>query len=125
MIEYKGYKFAKDGTAYLLNGKLIENGRVSINKIWYNSIDIAKELYKPIPKQTVVSKPVKVLKTVKPTNWVHGNKDKKHSAEAKQLMRTNKKLKPIIVNGVKYASITEATQILGVNRSTIYRNIKT
>lgn len=125
MIEYKGYKFAKDGTAYLLNGQLIVNGRVSIDKIWHNSIDIAKELYKPIPKQTVVNKPVQVLKTVKPTNWIHGNKDKKHTDKSKELMRTNKKLKPIIINNIRYASITEATQILGVNRSTIYRNIKT
>ena len=124
MIEYKGYKFAKDGTVYK-DGKLIATNRIYVNGIWQNGIDIANKLFSEVKSQTVVSKPIQVLKTAKPTNWIHGNKDKKHSTEAKQKMRTNKKLKPIIINGISYASIKEATQILGVNRSTIYRNVRT
>ena len=54
----------------------------------------------------------------------HHRKDVKHTKKAKQKIAKSK-FKTVVINNVKYASIKEATQILGVNRSTIYRNIKT
>ena len=54
----------------------------------------------------------------------HHRKGIKHSTEAKQKIAKSK-LKKVVINGVSYASTTEATQILGVNRSTIYRNVRT
>ena len=54
----------------------------------------------------------------------HHRKGVKHTKEARHKIAKSK-LKKVVINNVSYASIKEATQILGVNRSTIYRNVKT
>ena len=109
------YEVGNNGTIKY-KGKVIRNGLkdkpILINLVSTEVMDMVNTCFKDKEGSYKLS--------TKP----HHRKDVKHTKEAKQKIAKSK-LKKVVINGISYASTTEATQILGVNRSTIYRNIRT
>ena len=109
------YEVGNTGTIKY-KGKVIRNGLkdkpILINLVSTEVMDMVSTCFKDKEGSYKLS------------NKPHHRKDVKHTKEAKQKIAKSK-LKKVIINGVSYASITEATQILRVNRSTIYRNVST
>lgn len=116
-MDYKGYNILKDGTIYK-DGKLIATNRIYIDGSWQNGIDIADKLYNEVKPQTEVAP--KQYKNKALRKLIHGNAGLKRTAKAKGLM-SEAKQKRIVINGVVYKSITEASEDLQVHRSTIYK----
>ena len=116
-MDYKGYNILKDGTVYK-DGKLIATNRIYVNGSWQNGIDLANKLFSEVnPKTVVITKEHKNKALRKLT---HGNTGLKRTDIAKERM-SKAKQKRVIINGVPYKSITEASENLQVHRSTIYR----
>lgn len=117
--KHSSYEVGNNGTIKH-NGKIIRdstntkpvfiNGSfVSIAELMLSVLNAKQEL----PKQDK-----------QPSKLVHGNTGRKHTVESKQKMKANRPKKQVTVNSVAYNSITEASEQLNVNRSTIYRKHK-
>lgn len=106
------------------NGKVIRDQKRTTNIFMSTGSISVQELI----EQTFSAIPVKEVVKVKTAKkqvatWVHGNTGRKHTTEAKSKMRTNRQTKQVVINGVSYKSITDASQALKVDRSTIRRSL--
>lgn len=83
-----------------------------------NVKDIIKTLFGSTPDKTtvLVDKPKNV--------WVNGNKGVKKS-DATKLKMSLAKVIPFEFKGIKYKSVTEASKVLKVAKTTLYRHKKT
>lgn len=118
--EHSSYEIGNNGTVKY-NGKEIRN---TINKadVFINGSKISVDFLVYVTFQAIVE-PVKQIipkQEKQPSKWVHRNTGKKHTEATKQaISKANRK--QVVIEGVTYKSITEASEQLNVNRSTIYR----
>lgn len=115
--EYKGYLITSEGVV-TRNNKTVKSDNLYINGKFEIVNDIVNKLFKAVTKEINNNKVAN-----KPTKLQHGNKGRIMANNVKdKISKANSK--EIIFEGVKYNSITECSKLLGVDRTTIYRRLK-
>lgn len=109
------YEVGNNGTVKY-KGKVIRNGAnnkpILINLVSTDIVDMVNMCFKQSGSGYKLS------------TKQHHRKGIKHTKEAIQRIKDSK-LKKVVINGVEYKSVSTAAKQLNVNRSTVYRNIRT
>lgn len=117
--KHSSYEVGSNGTIKY-NGKVIRDqsktADIFINGAKVSVVSMVAEVHdtKPILKQELPKQ------EKQPAKWIHGNTGKKRSEQVKQAI-SKANSKQIIINGIIYNSIREASEQLNVDRSTIHR----